>query len=235
MISLAMAAGLGAMATGILAHGTFHPNSPLFGRVIGRGSPSRRKIYLTFDDGPNPSATEKILEILDRQAVPATFFMVGQHVERFPDIARRVGDSLHGIGNHTYHHLKLHFKGPRRIHFEMERSHAAIVSNTGRSPQLFRAPHGYRNPFVTSIAHGLGYRVIGWTFGVWDSDQPGVDVIRRRIRKGLRPGAILLLHDGDGYDQKGDRRQTAAALPGIIADAKAEGYVFRPLEDLVKP
>jgi peptidoglycan/xylan/chitin deacetylase (PgdA/CDA1 family) len=160
--------------------------------------------------------------------------MVGQHVERFPDIARWVAASRHGIGNHTYHHLKLHLKGPRCIHFEMERGHAAIVSNTGRNPRLFRAPHGFRNPFVTSMAQRLGYTVIGWTFGVWDSDQPGAEVIRRRVRKRLRPGAILLLHDGDGSDLKGDRHQTAAALPGIIADAKADGYVFRPLDDLVK-
>jgi len=235
MITLAIATSLGAMATGAWAHGTFHPNSPIFGRVIGRGSPSRRELYLTFDDGPSPSATEKILEILDNQAVPATFFMVGQHVERFPDIARRVGESRHGVGNHTYHHLKLHLQGPRRIHLEMERGHAVIVSYAGRIPRLFRSPHGYRNPFVSLMAHRLGYAAIGWTFGVWDSAQPGAEVIRSRMRKRLRPGAILLLHDGDGSDQKGDRRQTAAALPGIIADAKAGGYVFRPLDDLVKP
>jgi len=74
--------------------------------------------------------------------------------------------------------------------------------------------------------------VFGWSFGVWDSARPGADVIRRRVARSLRPGAIILLHDGDGYDPEGDRTQTAAALPGIIADARARGYEFRPLSDL---
>src|SRR5207245_859286 len=89
---------------------------------------------------------------------------------------------------------------------------------------------GCRNPFVTRSARRLGYTVFGWTFGVWDSD-PRVSAgeIRRRVARKLRPGAIILLHDGDGYDPAGDRRRTAEALPGIVADARAAGYVFRPL------
>src|SRR5947208_3362074 len=104
----------------------------------------------------------------------------------------------------------------------------------GRAPRAFRAPHGYRNPFVTLTTRRLGYSVFGWTFGVWDSDaRVSADEIRRRVRRKLRPGAIVLLHDGDGYDPDGDRRRTAAALPGIIADAREAGYVFRSLAELV--
>jgi len=88
---------------------------------------------------------------------------------------------------------------------------------------------------VTFAAERLGYRVFGWTFGVYDSACPGPEEIRRRVRARLRPGAIILLHDGDGGDPPGDRRQTAGALPGIIRDARDAGYDFRPLGELITP
>jgi peptidoglycan/xylan/chitin deacetylase (PgdA/CDA1 family) len=98
---------------------------------------------------------------------------------------------------------------------------------------MFRAPHGYRNPFVFRAVRPFDYRVMGWTFGVWDTARPGPEEIRRRMLARLRPGAILLLHDGDGYDPRGDRSQTAEALPGIIDGVRAAGYEFRPLTDLL--
>jgi peptidoglycan/xylan/chitin deacetylase (PgdA/CDA1 family) len=159
--------------------------------------------------------------------------MVGAHVQRHPDIARRVVAAGHEVGNHTQHHIKLHVRGPQRIRRELEEAHAAITTLAGRAPRSFRAPHGYRNPFVAPATQRLGYRVFGWTFGVWDSARPGAEEIRRRVRTHLRPGAIILLHDGDGYDPGGDRSQTAAALPGIIQDARDAGYSLRPLADLV--
>jgi len=225
----ATGAGLGAWA-----YGTYEPNSPLFGRVVGRGPTRERVVYLTFDDGPNPGATDPILETLAASEVPAAFFLVGEHVHRFPAVARRVAAAGHEIGNHTLRHQKLHLRGPRRIRDEIERAHELIVDATGRVPRSFRAPHGYRNPFVGVATRRLGYTVFGWTFGVWDSDaRVSAEEIRARVRRKLRPGAIILLHDGDGYDPHGDRRRTAAALPGIIADARSAGYTFRPLGELV--
>ena len=229
-----LALPLAAAALGAWAYGTYEPNSPLFGRAIGRGSRSGRVAYLTFDDGPNVGATERILETLAAHQVPAAFFQVGEHVRRFPAVARRVADLGHVVGNHTLRHRKLHFCGPGRIREELERAHEIVAGVTGRAPRAFRAPHGYRNPFVTVTTRRLGYTVFGWTFGVWDSDaRVSADEIRRRVRRKLRPGAIVLLHDGDGYDPDGDRRRTAAALPGIIADARSAGFVFRSLAELV--
>jgi peptidoglycan/xylan/chitin deacetylase (PgdA/CDA1 family) len=220
---------------GAWAYGTYEPNSPLFGRVVGRGPTDARTTYLTFDDGPNAGATEAILDTLAGERVPAAFFMVGEHVRRFPAIARRVAAAGHEVGNHTLSHRKLHFQAPRQIRQELERTHEIVAEVTGRAPRTFRAPHGYRNPFVTVATRHLGYTVFGWTFGVWDSDaRVSADEIRRRVRRKLGPGAIILLHDGDGYDPDGDRRRTAAALPGIIADTRAAGYEFRPLAELVR-
>ena len=232
-MDLLIPAGVLAAGGGALAAGVYYPNAPLFGRAIGRGPRRGRSLYLTFDDGPNPDATEAILDTITAESVPAAFFLVGDHVRRFPNPARRAAKLGHEIGNHTQHHVKLHFRGPRRVRAELEQAHDTIASVTGLRPRAFRAPHGYRNPFVTSAARRLGYRVVGWTFGVWDSDRPPAPEIRRRVRAKLRPGAIILLHDGDGYDPHGDRRQTADALPGIIRDARAEGYEFRPLGELL--
>jgi peptidoglycan-N-acetylglucosamine deacetylase len=215
-----------------LARGTLAPNSRIFGPVVGRG-PRNRVLYLTFDDGPNPVATERIIRVLERERVPATFFMVGLHAERFPDLARRVAAGGFGIGNHTYTHRRLALAGPGRTAYEIEFAHDAIERACGRSPTCFRAPHGYRNPFVRRTTARYGYRVFGWTLGVWDTSRPGAEEIRWRVRQYIRPGTVLLLHDGDGYDPTGDRSQTAEALPGILDDCRATGYELRSLDDLV--
>ena len=204
----------------------------VFGPSVERG-PRNRRIYLTFDDGPNERATPAILATLAESAVPAAFFMVGDHVRRFPSTAREAAGAGHLIGNHTYNHLKLHFAGRRRVRHQLEVTHRAIEWTTGRAPCAFRAPHGYRSPFLRRAARDLGYTVFGWTFGVFDTARPGVEEIRRRVRKRLRPGAIVLLHDGDGYDPEGDRMQTAKALPGIIEDGRSAGYEFAPLAELL--
>jgi peptidoglycan/xylan/chitin deacetylase (PgdA/CDA1 family) len=226
---VALGAGLAA-ATGLW--GAYDPNSPVYGRVIGRG-PRERVAYLTFDDGPNPGVTEWILRILKREGVPATFFMVGSRVERYPFSAAAVAGAGHEIGNHTYSHAKLHRLGAARVIEEVSRAHQAIYRITGREAVSFRAPHGYRGPFVAPAVAAYGYQVFGWTFGVRDTDCPGVQHIRWRVRARLRPGSIILLHDGDGYQLTGDRWQTAAALPDIIRDARNEGYRFEPLSRLI--
>ena len=194
--------------------------------MLSRG-PRDRSLYLTFDDGPNPHTTERIVRLLLREQIPATFFMVGRHVERYPDLARLVARSGFELGNHTQTHKRLHLTGPARTEWEVRAAHEAIVRAGSPRPASARAA-----PVATRICvgrHAYRYRVFGWTFGVWDTDRPGVEVIRHRMQRGLRPGAILLLHDGDGYDPEGDRSQTADALPGIIADCRAAGYDFFPL------
>ena len=231
MIALALGTGL-AVGGGLLAGGAYYPNAPIFGPVVGRGPKTRRELYLTFDDGPNPRSTPTILEALDRERVPAAFFMVGDHVSRFPQVARAVASQGHEIGNHTAHHRKLHLLGPRAVARELGQADRTIGETVGSRPRLFRAPHGFRNPFVAGSARRLGYRTVGWTFGVWDSDPIDAGEIRCRVRDRLRPGAIILLHDGDGYDPGGDRRATAAALPGILRDAFDAGYRFRSLPEL---
>src|SRR5262245_28595121 len=211
-----LGAALGVAAAGALAHGAFHRNSPVFGSVLSRLPSRDRVVALSFDDGPNPHATPVILDALASAGVPAVFFILGRHAQRWPALVRRIADEGHLIGNHGYYHRKLHFKSPAYVRDDLTRGTLAIVEASGEEPRFFRAPHGFRSPWVSAIARSLGQRTVGWSLGVWDSSRPGTDVIARRVVEGARPGSILLLHDGDGYDPDGDRMQTANALPLII-------------------
>ena len=225
------AAALTVAALGSLAHGTFYRNSPLFGRALGSlpRAGEERIVALTFDDGPNPDATPRILDALSTAGVKATFFLLGRHVDRWPEIAKRVAGEGHTVGNHGWHHRKLHRALPGRARLDLEMGTRSIERATGVRPRLFRAPHGFRAPWVTPIAASLGQRTVGWSLGVWDSDRPGAAAIAERTVDGARPGSILLLHDGDGYDPLGDRTQTADAIPAIVAGLQARGYRFVPL------
>jgi peptidoglycan/xylan/chitin deacetylase (PgdA/CDA1 family) len=225
-----LAFGAAAVLLGGAAHGAFHRNSPLFGRPIRKLASGGRVVALTFDDGPNPDATPAILDALRARGVKATFFILGRHAERWPDLVKRVADEGHAIGNHGYFHRKLHFKSPAYVRDDLTRGTTMIERASGVKPALFRAPHGFRSPWVTAIATSLGQRTVGWSLGVWDSDRPGVDAIARKTIDGTRPGSILLLHDGDGYDPRGDRMQTARAVPLIVDRLLEDGYQFELLD-----
>ena len=211
------------------AHGAFHRNSWVFGPVLAHLPGDGRVVALTFDDGPNPEATPRILDTLAATGVRATFFVLGSHAERWPELVRRVVRDGHQVGNHGYFHRKLQFRGPRYVGRDIRLGMRAIRRAGGATPRYFRAPHGFRSPWTTVIARSYGQRTVGWSLGVWDSDRPGVDEIVRRTIEGVRPGSIVLLHDGDGYNPQGDRTQTAAALPRIIRQLVDRGYQFATL------
>ena len=220
------AVAVGLAIVGCAAHGTWHRNSWVFGPVLNHLPGNEQVASITFDDGPNPVATPRILDALKSDGVRATFFVLGRHADRWPELVRRMADEGHQIGNHGYYHRKLHRRPPAYVRDDLSRGVDAIQRACGVTPRHFRAPHGFRNPWVTPIAHSLGERTIGWSLGVWDSARPGTDEIVTRALDGMRAGSILLLHDGDGYDADGDRTQTADALPRIIAGLRARGFRF---------
>jgi peptidoglycan-N-acetylglucosamine deacetylase len=225
------AAVAGLAAAGIAAHGAWHRNSVVFGPVLTHLPGHEPVVSITFDDGPNPHATPRILEVLRRERVRATFFVLGKHAERWPELVRRTAVEGHQLGNHGYHHRKLHRRSPAYVRDDLTRGTEAILRASGVRPRHFRAPHGFRNPWVTPIAASLGQRTVGWSLGVWDSARPGADVIAARVLEGMNAGSILLLHDGDGYDPGGDRLQTAEALPLIIAGLRRRGFRFTTLPE----
>ncbi len=227
-----MMLGLGAAAVviGGAAHGAFHRNSLVFGPAIRRLATHDRAVALTFDDGPNPVATPVVLDALAERGVKATFFILGRHAERWPDLVARAAAEGHALANHGYYHRKLHLRSPAYVRRDLELGTDAMMKAGAPKPRFFRAPHGFRSPWVTYIARSLGQRTVGWSLGVWDSDRPGVDEIARRTVEGASPGAILLLHDGDGYDPDGDRLQTAHAVPLLVDRLLDRGYRFSLLD-----
>lgn len=230
MIGLA-AAGLA--AAGLAAHGTWHRNSWVFGPVMNRLPASAgHAVSITFDDGPNPYATPRILDVLRDAGVHATFFVLGRHADRWPELVRRMADEGHQLANHGWWHRKLHRRTPSYVRDDLSRGTESIhLASGGVVPRYFRAPHGFRSPWVTPIAASLGQRTVGWSLGVWDSARPGAAEITRRALAGMRAGSILLMHDGDGYDAEGDRMQTAESLPAIIQGLRARGHGFVTLPD----
>jgi peptidoglycan/xylan/chitin deacetylase (PgdA/CDA1 family) len=229
MIGLGLA---GLAAAGLAAHGTWHRNSGIFGPVLTRLPGAEPVVSLTFDDGPNPRATPLVLDALRRADVRATFFVLGRHADQWPELVRRMADEGHQLANHGYWHRKLHRRGPGYVRDDLTRGTDAVErASGGVRPRHFRAPHGFRSPWVTPIAGSLGQRTVGWSLGVWDSARPGAGEIAKRAIDGMRAGSILLLHDGDGYDPEGDRLQTAEALPMIIDGLRSRGFRFDTLPD----
>jgi peptidoglycan/xylan/chitin deacetylase (PgdA/CDA1 family) len=224
-------AGLAVAGAGLAAHGTWYRNSWVFGPTLSRLPGTDNVVSITFDDGPNPHATPLILDVLRRERVHGTFFVLGRHAERWPGLVRRMADEGHQLGNHGYWHRKLHRRSPAYVRADLTRGTEEIERASRVRPRHFRAPHGFRSPWVTPIARSLGQQTVGWSLGVWDSARPGANQIARRAVEGLHAGSILLLHDGDGYDADGDRIQTAEALPMIIDGLRERGFRFTTLPD----
>jgi peptidoglycan/xylan/chitin deacetylase (PgdA/CDA1 family) len=200
------------------------------GTTFARGRRDGDAAALTFDDGPNGADTRALLEVLRRDAVPATFFLVGEAAARDPEGVRLIAAGGHVIGNHTMHHRKVWLLGRRAIEREIEAAQDAIAAAGVPRPVLFRAPHGFRRPLLDRIVRRHGLTPCAWSAGVWDTDRPGSARVAARAIRALRPGAVLLLHDGGAG---ADRSQTVAALPAIIAAARARGLRLVTVPELM--
>jgi peptidoglycan/xylan/chitin deacetylase (PgdA/CDA1 family) len=212
---------------GFAAYGAVNARSQLFGPTL-RHTSNRRKLALTFDDGPNPAITPKLLDLLDRYSAKATFFVVGKHVRSAPALVKEIGARGHLIGNHTETHPNLFFCGPAETRSELLRCSEAIGQATWDEPRWFRPPFGYRSPWLGEVAAANRMRMVMWTLipGDW-RPKPTEWLIERMKpmavhaqslpakRKALTPspgGDILCLHDGDYKHSGADRTRTLAAL-----------------------
>lgn len=215
---------------GVFSWAAVAPSSQLFGSTARRtGNPSA--IALTFDDGPNPSVTPLLLDLLARHSVKATFFLIGKNVEANPAIARDICARGHVIGNHTHTHPNLTFRSSASIVDELQRCDDAIESAMGRKPCWMRPPFGYRGPLLASAAHKRGKRVAMWSFAAYDWKPQTADTTIRRLR-GVRGGDIVLLHDGDHRVPDGDRRHTVVALEYMLPRWKDAGLRFVTLDEI---
>ncbi|HEY5132421.1 MAG TPA: polysaccharide deacetylase family protein [Candidatus Krumholzibacteriaceae bacterium] len=230
-----VACALGMLALeALLLVGVFERRSSVFGRIFWRGPIGLRAVSLTFDDGPNEPYTSRVLDILKRFDVRATFFLIGENVETFPAAARRAAAEGHELGNHGWDHEALPLKTPARIRDQIARTSDAIGNIAGTRPVLFRASHGWRNPWVNRVAKEAGCESVAWTLGVWDTDRPGAREIVRRTMKELAGGCVVLLHDGRGTEHGTDSGQLIEALPEIIEGALKAGYRFLTLSEMIR-
>ncbi|MFE4972442.1 polysaccharide deacetylase family protein [Kitasatospora sp. NPDC056651] len=181
-------------------------------------------VYLTFDDGPSPAYTPKVLATLARYGVRATFFEIGQNVAAHPSVTKQVARAGHSVQNHSWSHPDLRRLSAAALNAQLVDTDKAVRAQTGRTPSCLRPPYGAVDSTVRSKAAALGKQVVLWSVDPADWSRPGTAAIRSRVLDNVRPGSVILLHDGGG-----DRSQTVAALPAIISTLKARGYGFAAL------
>jgi len=191
---------------------------PEFPTLYHQGAGGEHQVAITFDDGPDPRWTPKILDILKAANVKAAFFLVGVNAEHYPGLVRRIVDEGHEIGNHTYYHPNLALCWPEHVRLELNATQLLLESITGRATTLFRPPYAAdTSPSQLSeltplqIAQDLNYLVVLENIDPQDWAKPGADIILQRVKQQRRDGSIILLHDAGG-----DRSQTVEALPRIL-------------------
>jgi peptidoglycan/xylan/chitin deacetylase (PgdA/CDA1 family) len=230
------------------AYGAVHPRAQIFGRTVCQTN-SARSLAITFDDGPNPSITPKLLDLLDRYSAKATFFLIGRYVRECPELVQETVARGHEVGNHTELHPNLLWLNPTKVRVELRLCHDAIRGAIGARPKWFRPPFGMRNPWVIPAARELGYRTVMWTLlpGDWKERpldwliarmQPIADHAQGRLRNGSQStaaaaGDVLCLHDGGHRELNGDRSRTLAALEHWLPRWRDLGLEFVTIGEAV--
>jgi peptidoglycan-N-acetylglucosamine deacetylase len=202
----------------------------LSGTDLPRGA---KQLALTYDDGPNDPHTMKLLDVLARHNVRATFFLIGRYVRERPDLVREIARAGHTIGNHTFTHPLLIFQSISEIRKQLSECRIAIGDAIGEHSNLFRPPFGGRRPAVLRIARERGLEPVMWNVTGYDWNAPPAAQIEAKVGSQIRGGDVILLHDG-GHKQMGaDRSQTVVATDHLIARYENEGYEFVSITQMI--
>lgn len=213
--------GLSIVAANYVALGAavFFPRSRLLGPNIvrlPRSAVERNEVCLTFDDGPHPEFTPRVLDILDRYGAKASFFCVGERVAAYPQIAREIVRRGHTLESHSHRHATAFaLYGLRALRHEVRAAQDVIGQTTGREPLFFRAPAGFRSPMLDPVLAALGLRYASWTRRGFDTVDCNVGRVLRRLTRDLAAGDILLLHDS--------MPRVVDALPALLVQLQARG------------
>ncbi|HYL86977.1 MAG TPA: polysaccharide deacetylase family protein [Candidatus Angelobacter sp.] len=245
---LAAPAAVVAAAVGITAYGAAYPRAQLFGPTICRTN-SPRKLAITFDDGPNPAITPKLLDLLDRYNAKATFFLIGRYARECAALARETAARGHVVGNHTDTHPNLFWLGRDQIERELFPCSDSLARELGNLPTWFRPPFGMRNPWVIPEAAKLGCRTAMWTLipGDWREESaewliPRMSPIAKHAQRissngsgsAAPTGDILCLHDGSHRQQNADRTRTLAALEHWLPRWRDLGLEFVTMDEATR-
>lgn len=199
--------------------------------VVFRVPTDKKVVALTFDDGPHPKFTPDILNILDKYRIKATFFMVGKEMVKYPDVVKEVAKRGHVIGNHTYSHPHdIELDTRTQVVGELEKCEQVIEKLTGARPQLFRSPRGLMDGAVFQIANEEGYKVILWTVCADNHSDPTPQMMANRVFQHIKPGGIILVHDGMYCSRIKDVEATPIIIEGLIK----RGYRFVTVPELMK-
>ena len=228
---LGTAAVAGSVAAG---YQSMSPTGQWYGRTFCGLARGTTQIALTYDDGPNDPHTLRLLEVLSRHNVRATFFLIGRYVHHRPDIVREIAKAGHIIGNHTHTHPLLTLKSRSEIRRELMACRAALQDAIGEHSNLFRPPFGGRRPATLRVARELGLEPIIWNVTGYDWNAPPAEEIEKKCASQIRGGDVILLHDG-GHTQFGaDRSQTVLATDRLIQRYKSSGYDFVTVSEMIQ-
>lgn len=195
--------------------------------AIRAGDPDSMKIALTFDDGPHPKKTDKFLDLLEKNGVRATFFVIGENVSYYPKPLKRAVALGHEIGNHTYHHVLLSKISEKEALQEIRSTEEIILQTTGYQTKLLRPPEGAYTKSALQTADDSGYRVVLWTVDSRDWENIPAEKVVQNVEKNIKGGSILLFHDYTG-------KHSLEALEILIPQLKAQGYEFVTVSELLK-
>lgn len=191
---------------------------------------------VTFDDGPSPIWTPPILDALKKSGVKATFFMLGKHVEQYPEVARRVAEEGHDIGIHSYHHDNFIFFDKYELEEDIKKTQQVIKDVTGINSNLFRPPKAWLSKREKKKLKDLGFTVVLWSLNSKDWVNFDDKYMVRYLVKNIHPGAIILFHDSGGFFkiEEGNRIETVNTIPRLAAKLKEQGYRFVTVNELLE-
>jgi peptidoglycan/xylan/chitin deacetylase (PgdA/CDA1 family) len=222
-----------AAAAAAAGYQSMAPTAQWFGRTFtGQGEPSKQ-LAITYDDGPNDPHTLRLLEVLARHNVHATFFLIGRYVQHRPDIARELVTAGHVIGNHSFTHPWLTFKSAQEVSTQLIDCGRALTDAVGEHSNLFRPPFGARRPAVLRTARQIGLEPVMWNVTGYDWHAPSVEYIERKVTSKVRGGNVILLHDGGHLAFGADRSYTVTATDHLISRYKSEGYEFVTIPEMM--
>lgn len=203
------------------------PKSTWIGENVRRLPPTsieKNEIALTFDDGPDPEVTPRVLDLLDSTGHTASFYVVGERAVKYPDVIQHIVKRGHAVENHSHQHANgFAFYGPSRLYRELEAAQQAIGDIAGSLPRFFRAPMGFRTPFLDPVLARLGLHYTSWTRRGFDSTAKNPTPVLQRLVTGLRAGDILLLHDGSMLSACREPPIVLSLLPELLKKISASG------------